>query len=270
MADAADGSDPGGNGVTGGGFRVVVPARYASTRLPAKPLEDIEGTPMIVRVVRQAKRSRAAEIVVAVDDPRVLAALEAHGERGVMTRPDHASGSDRMMEVVERLGWPDDAIVVNVQGDEPLIPPAVIDQVADRLTTTPEFGVATLCEPIRDRRVAFDPNVVKVVRTRAGRALYFSRAPIPWHRATFSEGAGGDLPRPAWWRHIGIYGYRVAALRRFCAMSPGELEGLEALEQLRLLENDVDILVDAALVDVPGGVDTPADLERVRALVRGR
>jgi 3-deoxy-manno-octulosonate cytidylyltransferase (CMP-KDO synthetase) len=224
---------------------------------------------MIVRVVRQAARSAATEVVVAVDDARVLAAVEAHGLRGVMTRVDHVSGSDRVMEVVDRVGWPDDAIVVNVQGDEPLIPAAVIDQVAELLARHPDVGVATLCEPIHDRALVFEPNVVKVVRSRAGRALYFSRAPMPWHRDAFLLGREGSLTGAHWWRHIGIYGYRVATLRRFCALPASELERTESLEQLRLLENDIDILVDVAREAVPGGVDTPADLERMRVLLAG-
>jgi 3-deoxy-manno-octulosonate cytidylyltransferase (CMP-KDO synthetase) len=253
-------------------FCVVIPGRYASSRLPGKPLADIGGLPMIVRVARQAQRSGAAQIVVAVDDERVLDTLAAHGHVGVLTRTDHASGSDRVMEVVERMGWPDDHIVVNVQGDEPLIPPAVIDQVASRLAADPVLGVATLCEPIGDRRTVFDPNVVKVVRTVSGRALYFSRAPIPWHRDAFGgfNASEGLLPAGSWWRHIGIYGYRVWSLRRFCALAHGALERGESLEQLRLLENDVPIVVDPAVAAVPGGVDTPADLERVRGVLASR
>jgi 3-deoxy-manno-octulosonate cytidylyltransferase (CMP-KDO synthetase) len=249
-------------------FHIVIPARYASTRLPGKPLADIGGKPMIVRVVEQARASHADDVVVATDDARVEAALRAHGIDSVMTRLDHVSGSDRVMEVVERLRWSDDDIVVNVQGDEPLIPPAVVDQVAAMLRGDPACGVATLCERIEDRRVVFDPNAVKVLRSRAGRALYFSRAPIPWHRDSFSTSGAAELPGRLWARHIGIYGYRVRALRRFCALPPGELESTESLEQLRLLENDIDIRVDEAAAQVPGGVDTPADLERIRAAFR--
>ena len=252
-----------------GAFHVVVPARYASTRLPAKPLADLGGVPMIVRVARQARASRAASVTVATDDQRVLDALAAHRVDGVMTRADHVSGSDRVMEVATRLGWPDDAIVVNVQGDEPLIPPAVIEQVAALLATRIELGVATLCEPIERRRDVFDPNIVKVARSKGGKALYFSRAPIPWERATFAT-AHSDAALPSgtrWWRHVGIYGYRVGVLRRFCALPPGTLERTESLEQLRLLENDIDIAVAVAVAPVPGGVDTPEDLARVRALL---
>ena len=251
-----------------GAFHVVVPARYASTRLPGKPLADLGGMPMIVRVARQACASRAASVIVATDDRRVLDALAAHRVDGVMTRADHVSGSDRVMEVATQLAWPDDAIVINVQGDEPLIPPAVIEQVAALLETHAELGVATLCEPIERRRDVFDPNIVKVARSAGGRALYFSRAPIPWDRATFAT-ARPDAAMPAarWWRHVGIYGYRVGVLRRFCALPPGELERTESLEQLRLLENDIDIAVAVAVAPVPGGVDTPEDLARVRALL---
>jgi 3-deoxy-manno-octulosonate cytidylyltransferase (CMP-KDO synthetase) len=253
-------------------FHVVVPARYASTRLPGKPLADLGGVPMIVRVARQARSSRAESVVVATDDPRVMAALEAHRVQGVMTRSDHASGSDRVMEVAQTLAWPDDAIVVNVQGDEPLIPPAVIEQVAGLLATRRQFGVATLCERIERRGDVFDPNIVKVARSANDRALYFSRAPIPWERQSFAT-SQADAPMPAgalWWRHIGIYGYRVAALKRFCALPTGALERTESLEQLRLLENDVDIAVAVAVEPVPGGVDTPEDLERLRKLLGAR
>jgi len=250
------------------GFYVVIPGRFASTRLPGKPLADIGGLPMIVRVAHQAARSRARQVVVAVDDERVEAVLRAHAIDAVMTRKDHESGSDRVMEVVERMGWAGDDIVVNVQGDEPLIPPAVIDQVAGRLASRPDYGIATLCEPIDTRDQVFNPNLVKVTRSIGGRALYFSRAPMPWDRSRFaSSDASAQLPAQRWWRHIGIYGYRVETLRRFCSLPPGALERTEALEQLRALENDVDILVDEAVAPVPGGVDTPEDLERMRRLV---
>lgn len=253
-------------------FSVVIPARYASTRLPGKPLADIAGLPMIVRVARQALSSGAREVVIATDDDRVRSAVRKHGLDAVLTRTDHQSGSDRVMEVVAAKGWAPDHIVINVQGDEPLIPPAVIEQVATLLIDNPSVSVATLCEAIDDVARVFDPNVVKVVRSVDGRALYFSRAPIPWRRDDFAspDRSGLVLREQAWWRHIGIYGYRVAVLARFCDLPTGLLERIEALEQLRLLENGIDIIVGDAVAEVPGGVDTPADLDRVRALLASR
>ena len=252
-------------------FSVVIPARYASTRLPGKPLADICGLPMIVRVARQALASGAGAVVVATDDVRVLDAVTAHGHDAMLTSAAHQSGSDRVMEVVTARGWSDDQIVINVQGDEPQIPPAVINQVATLLRDDRECGVATLCESIADGRQVFDPNVVKLVRDVRSRALYFSRAPLPWRRDDFASAdhAQFRLPQRTWWRHIGIYGYRVAALRQFCALPQARLEAIESLEQLRLLENGVAIVVAEALQQVPGGVDTPEDLERVRAQLRG-
>ena len=253
-------------------FSVVIPARYASTRLPGKPLADIAGLPMIVRVARQALSSGAREVVIATDDDRVRAAVREHGLDAMLTRSDHQSGSDRVMEVVVAKGWTRDHIVVNVQGDEPLIPPVVIEQVASLLIDYPSVLVATLCEAIDDPARVFDPNVVKVVRDVSGRARYFSRAPIPWRRDDFAiaERARRALTEGVWWRHIGIYGYRVEGLARFCELPTGTLERVESLEQLRLLENGIDIMVGEAIAEVPGGVDTPADLDRVRALLASR
>jgi 3-deoxy-manno-octulosonate cytidylyltransferase (CMP-KDO synthetase) len=253
-------------------FSVVIPARFASTRLPGKPLADIDGLPMIVRVARQAVSSGARDVVVATDDARVQRAVTDHGHDAVLTRADHQSGSDRVMEVVTAKGWPDGHIVINVQGDEPLIPPSVIRQVAQLLRDAPDVLIATLCEAIDDAERLFDPNVVKVVRDVSGRARYFSRAPIPWRRDDFAKPSRGQLSlrQRAWWRHIGIYGYRVEGLSRFCALPAGVLEQIESLEQLRLLENAIEIAVGEAVAEVPGGVDTPADLERVRALLAAR
>ncbi|MFW6092781.1 MAG: 3-deoxy-manno-octulosonate cytidylyltransferase [Pseudomonadota bacterium] len=249
-------------------FAVVIPARYASTRLPGKPLEPVGDAPMVVQVARRAERAGAREVVVATDDSRIRDAVTAAGLEARMTRPDHPSGSDRVMEVAEALGWSEDTVVVNVQGDEPLIPPAVIGQVAALVAADPGVPVATLCEPVDDLAEVLDPNVVKVVAAADGTALYFSRAPIPYARDAFTgmtERARGPLPEPAGWhRHIGIYAYRVAALRRFVAAPVGALERLESLEQLRLLEMGVRIRVAVAEAPVPAGVDTPADLRRVR------
>lgn len=245
-------------------YRVVIPARYASTRLPGKPLVDLDGQAMVVRVAAQALRSKAKTVVVATDDARVRDVVAGSGALAAMTRADHPSGSDRVMEVVQQQGWGDEEIVVNVQGDEPLIPPAVIDQVAELLQRS-ACGVATLCEPITDPADVFDPNIVKAVVTAEGKALYFSRAPVPWARASFPDPTdlGGG-----WQRHIGIYAYRVAALREFVGWPPSALEQVEVLEQLRLLDNGREIAIADAVAPVPGGVDTPADVERVRRALR--
>ena len=244
-------------------YRVVIPARYASTRLPGKPLVDIGGLPMVVRVMQRALESTADAVVVATDDERVVDAVVAAGGDVEMTRRSHPSGSDRVMEVADRRGWRDEDIVVNVQGDEPLIPPAVIDQVAGLLASTPDAGAATLSEPIEAVADVFDPNIVKVVASLGGRAIYFSRAPMPWHRDAFADGQPSALAGN-WKRHIGIYAYRVATLRRFVRLPQSDIERTEALEQLRLLDNDIDIMVANAVAPVPGGVDTQADAERVR------
>ena len=241
------------------GFHVVIPARIGSSRLPGKPLLDIAGVPMIVRVARQAAASGAISVIVATDDRKIERAVTGAGYRALMTRTSHVSGSDRVEEVAEREGWPDETIVVNVQGDEPLLPPEVIRQVADAMAGDSALDAATLCEPIDDERSAADPNCVKVVRDTRNRALYFSRSPIPGARADREPGPTGP-----WLRHLGIYGYRAGALRRFVALGPGMLERAESLEQLRLLENGMRLLVLDSCRPVPGGVDTPQDLERVR------
>lgn len=251
-------------------FFVVIPARYASTRLPGKPLADISGVPMIVRVAQQASRSDASEVVVATDDERVLAAVTEAGFAAEMTAVDHPSGSDRVMEVARKRGWQSGDAVINVQGDEPLIPPEVINQVAASLEEDQHLAAATLCEPISGRAELFDVNAVKVVCRADRRALYFSRAPIAFARDEFAHGTESD-PLPAsgrWWRHIGIYAYRVWALEQFVALPESSLEKLECLEQLRLLENGMEIRVDEACQPVPGGVDTPEDLNRVQAQFR--
>ena len=252
-------------------FSVVIPARYASTRLPGKPLLDMAGKAMVVRVAERALASSAENVVVATDDVRVLDAVAATPADAVLTRDDHPTGSDRVMEVVEQQGWAADDIVVNVQGDEPLIPPTVIDQVAGLLRDG-SCGVATLYEPITRGEDVFDPNIVKVVVNRVGRALYFSRAPMPWWRDGFRA---SDVPDIAdvgtgWKRHIGIYAYRVAALREFVHWPPSPLEETEALEQLRLLDHGRAIAVAEAVAPVPGGVDTPEDFERVAAALSSR
>lgn len=258
-------------------FHVVIPARFASERLPGKPLADIAGLPMIVRVAQQARKSSAVSVVVATDDRRILEAVETAGLDAVLTRGDHASGSDRVMEVARQREWSDNEILVNVQGDEPLIPVSVIEQVAGQLQQAPDLACATLCESLTDSSLLFNPNVVKVVRDVHHRALYFSRAPIPWRRRDFADLAHtGNHGRPVdvplepdtWLRHIGVYAFRIAALRRFVSLPAGKLETLESLEQLRMLEAGMAIGVAEAEAPVPGGVDTPEDLARVRGHFR--
>lgn len=246
-------------------FKIVVPARYNASRLPGKPLADLQGKPMVVHVAERCGASGAEEVVVATDDVRVVEAVTAAGFEAMMTRADHPSGSDRVMEVARARSWSEEAIVINVQGDEPRIPPAVIEQVARILQADPARPVATLCEPVWDPAILADPNAVKVVRDRSGRALYFSRAPIPFERDQTSAGFGQESLRQLGLRHVGIYGYRLAALQRFVELPVAELEQIEQLEQLRLLENDIQIFVADACEPVPAGVDTPADLERARA-----
>ncbi|HMV72213.1 MAG TPA: 3-deoxy-manno-octulosonate cytidylyltransferase [Pseudomonadales bacterium] len=249
-------------------FTVVIPARFASTRLPGKPLLDIVGRPMLRHVWERACRSGARRVVVATEDVRIRDAALAFGAEVCMTSATHPSGTDRLQEAVSVLGLGADEIVVNVQGDEPLIPPEVIDQVALNLASQPQCAIATLCEPLVDTAQFLDPNVVKVVCDSDERALYFSRAPIPWPRDAFAR-SRVELPvgLPAR-RHIGIYAYRVAFLHRFVGWSTGLLEAFESLEQLRALEHGEAIHVAHALVAVPGGVDTPADLQRIERLLR--
>lgn len=248
-------------------FLVIIPARYGSTRLPGKPLLDIAGKPMIQRVWERAGESAASRVVVATDDERVAAAVTGFGGEVCLTRADHESGTDRLQEVVTRLGLDDDQIVVNVQGDEPLIPPAVINQVATNLAGSERAEIATLAKRIHRREDVFDPNVVKVVVDTTLHALYFSRAPIPWDREAWSTGDNTAPLGGEWARHIGIYAYRVGFLHRFVSWPPGRLERIEKLEQLRAMEHGVAIHVDESSAEVPAGVDTAADLERVRALL---
>ena len=244
-------------------FVVVVPARYASSRLPGKPLLDIGGEPMVVRVWRQALTSAAARVVVASDDRRILDAVAAVGGEALMTRDDHPSGTDRLAEVAEQLGLDEGAIVVNVQGDEPLLPATLIDQVAARLSADADASIATLAEPISDVEMLFNPNVVKVVRDFHGRALYFSRAPVPWDREAFAA-RPERLESDSWLRHIGLYAYRVGFLKAYRQWPPAPLEQLEQLEQLRALQHGHRIQVALACDRHPAGVDTAEDLARVR------
>ncbi len=243
-------------------FTVIIPARLASTRLPNKPLADIGGVPMIVRVAQRAALSGAGQIVVATDAPEVAAACAAHDVRALMTRADHPSGSDRLAEAVEELGLADDAAVVNVQGDEPLIAPAMIDACAATLAAQPDCVMATVAHALTDPSEFANPNVVKLVTDKAGRALYFSRAPIAWWR----DGAG--QPQQAL-RHVGLYAYRAGFLRRFPTLAVSPLEQIESLEQLRVLWHGERIAVHVSDERPGPGVDTPEDLARVRQLIQG-
>jgi 3-deoxy-manno-octulosonate cytidylyltransferase (CMP-KDO synthetase) len=248
------------------GFKVVIPARYGSSRLPGKPLLDIAGRPMVVHVVERARQSAADEVLVATDDERIALAVRPLGVEVMMTSPDHPSGTDRLQEVVQKKGWSDDTVVVNVQGDEPLIPPAVIDQVARNLALSTQAGMATLAEPLSGVEQLFNPNIVKLVRDVNDFALYFSRAPMPWARDAFAKDKSVLPPVDIYLRHLGIYAYRAGFLHAYVEWPPAVLEQVEALEQLRALYNGVKIHVDVAAVEIPPGVDTAEDLERIRAL----
>jgi 3-deoxy-manno-octulosonate cytidylyltransferase (CMP-KDO synthetase) len=248
-------------------FVVAIPARFAATRLPGKPLLPIAGEPMILHVVRRALAAGALEVVVATDDDRIAAALQGQPVTVCMTSAAHASGTDRLADCARQLGWPAHRIVVNLQGDEPFAPPEGIRAVAQALADS-DAPMATLAEPIVDSAVLFDPNVVKLACDALGHALYFSRAPIPWHRDRYlvdrtSPPAAGAL------RHIGIYAYRAAFLQRFAALPRGALEQLESLEQLRVLEAGERIAVGITPVPFPPGVDSPEDLSRAERQARG-
>ena len=255
-------------------FKVVIPARYASTRLPAKPLLDIGGRPMIQWVIASALRSKANEVLVATDDERIASAAvdprQPQHSLAVMTRAEHQSGTDRIAEVAQLRNWDAHTIVVNVQGDEPQLPHLLIDQVAGLLAGNPSADIATLCVPIASLSEYLNPNVVKVVTAQDGMALYFSRAPIPWHR----DGAAQDLASQTNFqgsrRHLGIYAYTVAALRRVTALPPGQLELMEKLEQLRALQAGMRIVVADAAGAAGVGVDTQDDLQHVRSLLPPR
>jgi 3-deoxy-manno-octulosonate cytidylyltransferase (CMP-KDO synthetase) len=248
-------------------FVVIVPARLASTRLPRKPLADIGGVPMVVRVARAAAASGADRVIVAADSPEIVDACSAHGVEALLTRADHASGTDRLAEAVEHLGLADDALVVNVQGDEPLMPAAVVRRVAEALAQRTDCAIATACHPLHDAAEFFSPNVVKVVTDANGRALYFSRAPIPWSRDAFASARDRLPPGLPARRHVGLYAYRAGFLRRFPQLPPAALEQHESLEQLRALAHGFGIAVIELPEALPPGVDTPEDLERVRALL---
>ena len=243
-------------------FTVIIPARLASTRLPDKPLADLGGKPMVVRVAERARESGASRIVVATDHPDILAACAAHGVEARMTRGDHPSGTDRIAEVALALGLADDEVVVNLQGDEPLIDPALLAACAGRIKDG--VPMATCAHPLIDVAEVFNPNVVKVVLDRAGRALYFSRATIPWHRDAFAASRDALPAGYAPLRHIGLYAYSNAFLQAYPGLEPAPLEQIEALEQLRVLWHGYPIAVHVTDSAPPAGVDTPEDLARVR------
>ena len=246
-------------------FRVVIPARYASSRLPGKPLADIGGRPMVLHVLERALQAGAESVVVATDDARVQQAVEAAGYQALMTSPDHQSGTERLVEVAETLGWSDDTLVVNVQGDEPLIDPALIREAARQLVLHDDAVMATLAHPIHDHADFINPNVVKVVTDEAGYALYFSRAPIPWPRDAFA--AQQAMPHELGaLRHIGLYAYRAGFLRTYASLASSPLERYEMLEQLRVLWHGHRISLGITPTAPAPGVDTPEDLERVRSL----
>ncbi len=246
-------------------FTVIIPARFASMRLPGKPLLDIAGKPMIQHVWERACESDAQRVVIATDTETVFDACRHFGAEVCMTSPAHQSGTDRLQEVSAILAIPNDAVVVNVQGDEPLIPPSVINQVAANLQARPEAGMATLAERITEIETLFNPNAVKIVLDGQGYAMYFSRAPMPWARDELARSHDLLPDKVPYLRHIGIYAYRVSLLNDFVCWPPGILESVEKLEQLRALEQGVRIHVDYATANIPSGVDTAEDLEVVRA-----
>jgi 3-deoxy-manno-octulosonate cytidylyltransferase (CMP-KDO synthetase) len=249
-------------------FKVVIPARYASTRLPGKPLADICGKPMVVRVVEQALKSGADEVWVATDHKGVADAVRARGFNVCMTSPEHASGTDRIAEVAAQRGWNEQILVVNVQGDEPLIAPELINAVAQQLHDHPSAAISTACHALHEYAEMVNPNVVKVVLDREGYALYFSRAPIPYARDDWANMEAPKFPDslPAF-RHLGIYAYRAGFLKIYGGLGPAAIEQHEALEQLRALWHGYRICVAQTSLAPAAGVDTPADLERVRALL---
>lgn len=251
-------------------FIAIVPARAASTRLPDKPLLDIGGKPMVVRTAEQAALAGARHVVVATDDTRILQAAQSHGIDAILTRADHPTGTDRLAEAATQLGLSDTDIVVNVQGDEPLIAPDLVRAVARLLEQDEDAAIATCAAPLQDADTLFNPNAVKVVRDRKGRALYFSRAPIPWDRDALADGERRLAPGLPALHHIGLYAYRTAFLKQYPTLAPGILERHESLEQLRAIEHGFAISVHVADAHPAAGVDTAQDLERVRRVFANR
>jgi 3-deoxy-manno-octulosonate cytidylyltransferase (CMP-KDO synthetase) len=249
-------------------FRVVIPARYGSTRLPGKPLQKLAGKPLLQWVHEIAVASGAEDVVIATDDERILAAAALFGARARLTSLTHVSGTDRIAEVALQSGWGDDDVVVNLQGDEPMMPPSLVRQVAQLLETNPGSAIATLAARMGSVQSLLDPNTVKVVTDREGRALYFSRAPIPFGRDTAPAGLVSQRGYQGARRHVGLYAYRVSALRRLSLLPPTPLELLEKLEQLRALEHGLEIRVADAEGQPGPDVNTPEDLARVELLLR--
>ena len=247
-------------------FYVVIPARYASTRLPGKPLLDIAGKPMVVWVVERAMQSGAKQVVVATDDTRIFETVTQYGFQAIMTKADHTSGTDRIAEVVSAQGWRDEAIVVNVQGDEPMIEPSLIVDVAIKLAHSHEAVMATACHTIQSKADFLNSNVVKVVLDVNGNALYFSRAPIPYPRDAFAAGLALPLDMPAY-RHVGIYAYRANFLKQYTSIKPSVIEQFESLEQLRVLYQGYKIAVTICKNTPTSGVDTEDDLAYVRSVM---
>lgn len=245
-------------------FKIVIPARHASSRLPGKPLLDIAGKPMVLRVLERALDAGADEVWVATDHTGIAGVVEKAGGKVIVTSAEHPSGTDRLAEVATRLGWSDDTIVVNVQGDEPLIPPQLIDDVAAALAADAEAAIATACHPLESAEEFFNPNVVKLVMDARGRALYFSRAAIPWARDAFATDRSALPANLPAYRHIGLYAYRAGFLKRYSSLAPSPLEQWEALEQLRAMAHGYPIQVMVLDHAPPAGVDTAEDLERVR------
>ncbi len=244
-------------------YHIVIPARYASRRLPGKVLLELAGRPLVQHAWQRANESAAESVVIATDDERIVKAARSFGAAVVLTRPDHQSGSDRIAECADQLGWPDDQLVVNLQGDEPLMPASCLDQVAALLDGRPDCEVASLYWPISDAAEVQNPNAVKVVTAADDRALYFSRYPIPYER-DFADVAAAITAGKCWKRHLGLYAYRLSALRRYAAMPPTPLERAERLEQLRIMEQGGRIVMARAAEFIPAGIDTQQDLDRVR------
>ncbi len=248
-------------------YQIVIPARYASERLPGKVLLDLAGKPLLQHVWQRANESAAESVLIATDDERVVTAAKSFGAEVLLTRSDHRSGSDRIAECADQLDWPDNQLVVNLQADEPLMPASCLDQVADMLVQKPDCDVASLYWPITDAAEVLNPNTVKVVTTIDGHALYFSRSPIPYERGHADVSAALTAGQ-RWRRHLGLYAYRLSALRYFTAMPPGPLELAESLEQLRVMEHGGHIAMARANEFIPAGIDTSEDLDRVRKFMQ--
>lgn len=249
-------------------FHIIIPARYASTRLPGKPLRLLAGKPILQHVFEQAQKSRAKSIIIATDDERIRQAAEKFGADVCMTSPEHASGTERLAEVIETQGFAEKDIILNLQGDEPLMPPACLDQVAALLVNHTDCKMASLCEPITSAEELFDPNVVKVVLNRHRHAIYFSRAPLPWHRDAFRDNARVLPSEPdLYYRHIGLYAYRAGFIKTYLSLAPSPIEKVELLEQLRVLWHDYKIAMDIAIEKPGPGIDTEQDLQKVANLL---